>query len=383
MESGKKVLVIDDEAINNKLIRKLLSGFGMEAVTLTDPTQVFTALEQELPDLILLDLMMPVQDGFTTLSLIKDHHQYKELPVIILSGEASEDILARCLKIGAVDYLTKPVRKMELEARVTSAIKLAELNRDLNSKLIELQNVNNSIAAELDLARRIQMSIIGAAKISCPGLKVVSHLEIANRLGGDFYDVKQDGDLVIGTIADVSGHGVSSSLIVMMLKALLNSFANAEHSPADLLGILHRQLFSTIPKGFYIALSHFVYQAADGVLTFSNGGLYEAIVVRRDGTIELKGSKSFAVAFISRQDFRETEIRLHPGDKVVFHTDGINEAVNEKGEMYSRDRLIQIVSENYNSNADVIMEAILMDRKLFIGETVPEDDSTIMILEAE
>jgi sigma-B regulation protein RsbU (phosphoserine phosphatase) len=381
MENSKKVLIIDDEAINNKLIKKLLTSFGMDAVMLTDPTKTFDVLTAEGPDLILLDLMMPVQDGFTTLSLIKSHDIYRELPVIILSGEASEDILARCLKIGAVDYLTKPVRKMELEARVTSAIKIAELNRSLNSKLEELQSVYEGIASELEIARKIQMSIIGPKIVNTPTLKIFSHLEIANRLGGDFFDIKQFDGKIVGTIADVSGHGVSSSLIVMMLKTLLNSYANAENSPSTLLKILHNQLYNTIPKGYYIALSHFVYQGETGVLTFSNAGLYDAIVIRRDGSVEQFGSKSFAVAFVGRADFKETEILLEKGDKVVFHTDGINEAVNEFGEMYSRDRLLQVLARNAQADAENLFEAMMMDRKLFIGEILPEDDSTIMILQ--
>lgn len=376
----KKVLILDDEQINNKLITKLLSNFGLLSVSITDPTKIFSVLEEEQPDLLLLDLMMPVQDGFTTLKLIKEHAEYKELPVIILSGETGEDILAQCLKNGAVDYLTKPVRKLELEARVSSAIKLAELNRSLNNKLNELQNFYQRTAEELEIARKIQLSIVGPSKVSTPYFEVAAHLEIANRLGGDFFDIKQKDNLLIGTIADVSGHGVSSSLIVMMLKTLLNSFAIEQNSPAQLLNLLHSQLFNTIPKGFFIAMSHFVYNTETKVLKFSNAGLYDAIVLRKNGQIEEFGSKSFAVAFIARADFKELEIALDSGDSVIFHTDGINEAANVANEMYSRQRVLQALLEKQQGSAQDLLETILMDRKLFIGETIPEDDSTIMVL---
>lgn len=380
MALNKKVLILDDEPINNKLIAKLLANFGLQSASITDPTKIFAALEMEQPDLLLLDLMMPVQDGFSTLKLIKEHEEYHELPVIILSGETGEDILALCLKNGAVDYLTKPVRKLELEARVSSAIKIAELNRNLNNKLNELQDFYQRTAEELEIARKIQLSIVGPQKVTTPIYEIASHMEIANRLGGDFFDIKQKDNLLIGTIADVSGHGVSSSLIVMMLKTLLNSFAIVQNSPAQLLNLLHTQLFNTIPKGFFIAMSHFVFDTETNILKFSNAGLYDAIVLRQNGSVEEFGSKSFAVAFIARADFKELEITLHSGDSIVFHTDGINEAVNEKSEMYSRQRVLQVLSKQQNGSAGDLLEAILMDRKLFIGETIPEDDSTIMVL---
>ena len=380
--SYSKVLIVDDEAINNKLIKRLLSSFHIDSKSTTDSTTIFKLIEEERPDLILLDLLMPVQDGFTTLCLLKES-PYKDIPVIILSGEKSEVSLLKCLESGAIDYLTKPVRKLELRARIESALRFNRLNQELSSKVFELQKAYEIIERELEIAKKIQLSSIGNPDFETDYVTISSRLEIANKLGGDFYDIKVcDNDVVLGTIADVSGHGVSSSLVVMMLKSQLDALATGFWTPAELLDMLHENFYGKIPKGYYIALTHFIYKPDTNTLTYCVAGLYDLIIIRK-GTNELEfaGSRNFAVGFIENITFTEKSIQLFEGDKVILYTDGINEVSNEQGEMYSRERLHQLLKNYADLSSAELRRKIFEERNIFIGETIPEDDTTLMILE--
>ncbi|MBN1970711.1 MAG: hybrid sensor histidine kinase/response regulator [Candidatus Delongbacteria bacterium] len=140
-----KILTIDDERINNKIISSYLNSFNFESIELTEPELINEYIDKFSPDLILLDLIMPSMSGQDVLTILKATNRYKHIPVIIVSGDKSDETLNKCLDIGAVDYLSKPVRKLELKARVVSALKIAALTRDLNIKNKKLYIANKSI----------------------------------------------------------------------------------------------------------------------------------------------------------------------------------------------------------------------------------------------
>lgn len=150
------ILVVDDNTDNINVIEEMLAHRDFEVNAITNPLEIDEVLEYRAPDLILLDLYMPEQDGLVTLQKIKANRKFSEIPVIMLTAETGKDVLARCLKENATDYLTKPVDAIELEARISSALKISELtkklrqkNKDLDQKNRELQKFTGMIVHDL------------------------------------------------------------------------------------------------------------------------------------------------------------------------------------------------------------------------------------------
>lgn len=381
MKNKRNVLIIDDEPINCKIITKYLSDYNFEINALYSAVDILSKVSIFHPDIILLDLVMPDQDGFETLEIL-NKPQYNTIPVIVLSGKTGENILSDCLKQGAVDFIAKPVNKIELIARINSVLKLYDLKKSLNSKIIELEKINSSIATELNIAKKIQLSIIGPEHFISGNFKAISSFEMANQLGGDFFDIKEvENDVILGIVADVSGHGVSSSLIVMMLKALIDTHATGFWTPSELLDLLHDELFGKIPKGYFIAINHFHYNKKTGEFIFTNAGLYDIMVIRANKKIEYYGTRCFALAFVKNITFEEKSIFLSSGDKIIISTDGLHEALNDKDEMYGQDRLKESIIKHSKLNAKELLDNIFSDRNKFIKNTIPDDDTTIMIIE--
>ena len=109
MSQKMKVLIVDDEPLNVDYIEQRLEDLNYEIITAADGQEALDKIKSEHPDLVLLDLMMPVLDGFAVLSEVKADPSLRETPVIIISADHDSKSIVRGIKQGADDYLTKPV----------------------------------------------------------------------------------------------------------------------------------------------------------------------------------------------------------------------------------------------------------------------------------
>jgi two-component system, NtrC family, sensor kinase len=121
----KTILVVDDDPLNRKLVRGLLASEGYEVVEASDG-QIALELAQSGPDLILLDIMMPVLDGFETCRLLKDDPESRDIPVLFLSALPDADTKVAGFRLGGLDYISKPFNREELMARVRTHLSLRE-----------------------------------------------------------------------------------------------------------------------------------------------------------------------------------------------------------------------------------------------------------------
>ena len=121
--SKKRILVVDDELSMVKFLRANLESRGYEVLTATDGAEALKTIEMELPDLIILDIMMPEINGFEVCSRLRE---WSQIPIIMLSARGDEDDKVTCLEIGADDYLTKPFGIRELIARIKVVLRHAD-----------------------------------------------------------------------------------------------------------------------------------------------------------------------------------------------------------------------------------------------------------------
>ena len=380
-----KITIIDKDFNAIKILTKLLSNCGIYLSNISqiaDDTFLYK-LDEIKPDLILLDLKTNDHNSYITFVKIKKDAKYIHIPVVIISEQSNIKMLDKCLIEGAVDFISKPIRKIELEARLKSVLRFDELKKELNKKINQLEIMNSKIDEELQVARDIQLSIVGTPEFTNKDIKVYSKIELANKLGGDYYDIKVvDNRKILGTIADVSGHGVASSLIVMMIKSLLNTQGSGFWTPAELMDIFHESLFGSMPIGYFVVMHHFSYEPETRKFTFSNCGFHDIVILRKNKReLEFETTRNFAVGFIEEIEFLEKELILDPGDKIVIYTDGFIEAVNQDDEMFSEERLFNSLKNNYDLSAQYILKRIFEDRKEFIGDAIPDDDTTVMVFE--
>jgi CheY-like chemotaxis protein len=144
-----RVLVVDDERLNRSILRAALSREGHDVVEAADGREALDRLADGGADVVLLDIVMPVMDGYETLAAIKADPGLAHLPVIIISGVDQVDSVVRCIEMGATDYLTKPFQPAILKARLDASLAAKRL-RDLELEYLEQVSRVTGAAAALE-----------------------------------------------------------------------------------------------------------------------------------------------------------------------------------------------------------------------------------------
>ncbi len=254
----------------------------------------------------------------------------------------------------------------------------------LNDKL---RDENVRLGAELAVAKHIQMMVLPKAGEleSVPGLEIAAYMRPADEVGGDYYDVLQDGARVKIGIGDVTGHGLESGVLMLMVQSVARALQETgENNPHQFLDRLNRAIYKNIERtnaGKHLSLAFLDY---DGDTVTVSGQHEDVLIIRADGKVERidtidlglpVGLESDISAFIATRDFQ-----FNTGDVIVLHTDGVTEAEDKRGELFGIDRLSESARERHMGTAEEIKTGIIDDLMAHIGVEKIHDDITLVIM---
>lgn len=376
MGKKSKILIIDDESIIRRYIKDCLTEVGYTTIEAEDGFRGSDLAVKEMPDLILLDIKMPGRDGYETCKAIKEVESLRNIPIIFSTSISESNSIVECFRVGASDYLMKPFELVELLARVETHIKLKTQQEEVIQK-------NKIIARELEMASSFQQSLLpDQFPVSCK-IRCATRLIPAIQVAGDFYDFIDLGDGSVGiVIADVSGHGVYSAMIAAMLKIDFLAFSTADRMPADVLGMVNMHLCEILKNEAFSTAFYGILNTREQTLSYSIAGHPPPLFYRDKGeniTTFFHGGLPLGVL----QEFRyeNREIPIHHLDRLLLYTDGVTEAVNEKKEIFSEERLRESLFKNIHQPVEEIDRAIYDDITAFTGGNPIEDDLTMIIIE--
>ena len=396
---GYTVLVVDDSAINREILADQVKAEGYQTATAKDGKQAIQMIQTGSFDLILLDIIMPEIDGYQVLKWIR-HSPWKHIPTIMISALEQTDSVVKCIEMGAEDYLTKPFNSTLLKARLGACLEQKRL-RDLesvymrqlaqaNQKISQFNNClqveNTRLSSELEVTQRLQQMLLPKEKElhQIEALEIAGFSEAAAEIGGDYYDVVQhQGRIIIG-IGDVSGHGLESGVLMLMVQTAIRTLIeNNETDPKRLFEVLNRTIYKNIQRlnsDKNISLSLVDYY--EGILSIS--GQHEEILLVRQGEIERIDTVDLGFPLglaESIEDFVfETKIPLAQSEVAILYTDGITEAENSQGSHYGLAQLCAVVQQNWQRSAQDIRQAVIQDLRSHIGIEQVYDDITLVVL---
>lgn len=264
---------------------------------------------------------------------------------------------------------------------------LAEANQEIRSLNTRLESENLRMSAELDILREMQQLILPKAQelAKIKDLDIVGYMQPADEVGGDYYDILATHGVVTIGIGDVTGHGLESGILMVMIQAAVRTLKELEeHDPIKFLNTLNRIIYYNVQrmnsdKNLTLAILNY----SQGLLSIS-GQHEEILIVRQGGHIERIDTMDLGfpigldediTAFISH-----TLITLNSGDGVVLYTDGITEAQNSQKQFYELEKLCIIISQNWHREAEAIKNAVIEDVKSFMGEQKQFDDMTLLVI---
>jgi serine phosphatase RsbU (regulator of sigma subunit) len=382
------ILIVDDEPFNVDYLEQELEEADHDTSVAVNGQEALAEVQRHAPDLILLDIMMPVMDGFEVLSRLKADPATRDIPVIVISAQNDLRSVVRGIQLGAEDYLPKPFEPTLLHARVSSSLEKKRL-RDLEQLYLK------GLQRELEIAREIQLGFLPSELPQVAGWELAAYFKSAREVAGDFYDafLLPDGNLAC-VIGDVCGKGVGAALFMTLFRSLIRATATSAIScgekdivslaPAERLRQVvsftnnylveihgDANMFATVFIGFF--------DLQTGVLSFINCGNEPPFLLGSGGAVTALKPTGPVVGVVPHAVFTVKAIRLEKDDLLLAFTDGIPDACNHANESFGRKRLLELLQEGNTIPAGLLKQ---VEERLhqFIGPADQFDDITLLAI---
>ncbi len=300
-------------------------------------------------------------------------------PVKETAVQAHLEVLDKTLEKASADALgvctvcQEEIEPGLLEMDYTTCVCLGDMSEEESQHL----------EAELELAQTVQQSLMPQEVPDTPMLDVAAFSRPAQFVGGDYFDFFHFQGGADGlVIADVAGHGISASLYMAGLQAILRSLIPTADSPAEVVGHVQHLLVHNVRFATFVTLFLASFDPATHILTFCNAGHNPALVIHneaeRDKQVDWLRPTGAAIGIVEQSNFKEEQVQLEPGDTLVMYTDGVTEATNAAGEDFGQDHLSEVVQSASNLTAKEIIQTIRQELAVFTGQQNPADDMTIV-----
>jgi len=385
---AEKILAVDDEVDILQLIEMTLISDGFEVITASNGIEALEKARIHMPDLILLDLMMPEMDGFEVIENLKQAPEMRDIPVVMLTARAQAHERIEGLSAGADDYIVKPFELEELRLRIESILAHTRKTKYINPLIGALgdwftEDGVEQFAEHLRTASAIQQHLLPQLEPQLAGFDISGLLESSMSISGDFYDFVPLEDNRLGiVIADVRGKGIPAALLMVMIRTSLRLVCREDISPSSVLKRVNDLLVIDTAPDFFATIVYGILDPKSMTFTYSNAGHCYPMLLRGDKIEELQTGGMILGCF-GFAEFETETIELESGNKILFYTDGLTEAEFEAaGEFYGEERLEQVFKKNSNLPADELCKKIREDLFGFCGTNQQKDDITIVAIKA-
>jgi sigma-B regulation protein RsbU (phosphoserine phosphatase) len=403
------LLVVDDDEANRDLLARRLSRKG-HTVVAADGGRTALGLIAERPfDLVLLDVMMPEMSGIEVLKALRKSHTTAQLPVIMATARNQSEDIVEALRLGANDYVTKPLDFPVVLARVQTQLlmrraveqaallerRLAERNQELEDLNARLDSANRRMARDLRAAARVQKSFLPHPSPSLPGARCAWVYRPCEELAGDGLNAFALDDRRVGLyVFDVSGHGVASSLLSVSVSRVLTppgdpssvlaradcpGAAAAVATPAEVVEQLNR-MFPFDQADQFFTILYGVYDGALGELRYVSAGHPGLAHLPASGPATVHDGRGFPVG-LAQSAYEEQVLRLAPGDRVYFYSDGIPEAVDPGNKPFGDAGLLAALERTRGLPIGESVDGLVGEVTRWCGPAGPRDDVSVLALE--
>ena len=400
---AETILAVDDDIDILDLLEISLDSDGYNVITAGDGLEAIEKAKSHVPDLIILDLMMPKMDGFEVIDHLRADSQTRAIPVIMLTARTQISEKLQGLDAGADDYITKPFDLKELSARTKAVLGRTQPAKYINPLIGAMgdwfsETGVEQLAAHLKTAATIQQRLLPQASPSLPGFDINGVLRSSTSVSGDFFDFIPLDDGCLGiAIADVRGKGIPAALLMVMIRTALRLVCRQERSPAAVIKSINDLLVLDTEPDLFATMVYGILDPETLTFTYSNAGHCHPFHLKDRNPYEKRSNEirkpSFAIHQLSTggmvaggfdfAEFEDETVQLERGDVILFYTDGITEAERETdGAFYGEEKLLEAIRSSANLSAEMICKKIEDDLVNFIGSTQLTDDLTLVVLKA-
>jgi sigma-B regulation protein RsbU (phosphoserine phosphatase) len=292
--------------------------------------------------------------------------------------------VVRCIELGAVDYLTKPFDPVLLRARIGASLEKKRLRDEVRAHLARLET-------ELNTARQLQMGMVSNVfpePTRLSPIELFASMEPAWEVGGDLYDFfySDDGRLYF-LVGDVSGKGMPAALFMARAKSLIRLAAElirapggGPASPADIITRVNRELCQDNASLMFVTLFFAILAPGSGHIEYCNAGHDAPYHLSGETLAAIEGPRGIILGVGPDAVYATGRLSLAPGDSIYVFTDGVTEAANSLGEMFSAERLETVLRAAAGCSSAQIVKSVAAALRAFVGRALPSDDITMLAI---
>ena len=341
-----RLLVVDDDRVNRLILSAMLERDDHVVFQAENGAEAVARYECDRPDMVLMDVMMPLMDGYEATRAIKARAGRHLLPVIFLTALTDDASLARCVEAGGDDFLTKPYSRVLLEAKMRALLRTRALAIELERRHDALAIHHQRLQQEQVLAERLFRSIVHRGCLDAPNIRyLISPTALFN---GDLLLAARhpSGGLRV-LLGDFAGHGLRAAVGAIPVSELFYTMTAKGYSVSETVGEINRKLHGILPVGQFLAACMLDLDRSGRQLTIWNGGIPDVLVRGVDGRIGRLASQHLPLGVVHNDALdRNTEVLdLASGDRLYLYTDGVTEARNHAGLMFGQERVEEVLSD--------------------------------------
>jgi sigma-B regulation protein RsbU (phosphoserine phosphatase) len=356
--------------------------------------------------MVITDWYMPNMDGLELCGKIREDDSLRFIFVILMTASQDQNAIVEGIDAGADDFIMKPLRPEELQARVKAAERILDLQKGLQEKNKRLEESNKKleeaysvIKQDLKAGAEIQASLMPQAASLICGIQFDSLFLPSSFVAGDVFNYFRLDEQYVGFyVLDVSGHGIPAALLSVTLSKALSPANHRECilkqfmpvpeppfyriiTPSLAVKSLNERFQSDEQVVQYFTMSYGLIDSNTGELVMTQAGHPSPIHIPSGSKASLIGDGGYPVGLFPDAEYQDMTITIEKGDRLFLYSDGITECFNEKKVPFKVERLMQLLENGRDLPLHELMASVKAALRQWRGTDEFEDDVTLLGLE--
>ncbi|WP_374351799.1 SpoIIE family protein phosphatase [Chitinimonas sp.] len=376
------ILAADDSEMNRRLLTRFITQLGHDIVLVNDGQAAVQYCQATRPDLILMDVMMPVMDGLEATRQIRSLLGEHWLPIIFLTAKADQEDVIQGLSAGGDDYLSKPIDITLLSAKINVMARIADMQLRIAQDAEQLEAYYRANEAEQELAKHVLSSLTVHAEQAATGVQ--EWIKPAVNFSGDVVAVERSPTGVAHImLADSTGHGLSAAISCLPAVSAFHSMTQKGFAISAIAREINTQLHRSLPLGRFVAAILVAVDYAERIVSLWNGGLPAALLVDADGKLLRRfESQNAPLGILGNEDFDPglAVYRWPETATLALFSDGLSEARNAQDKEFGEASMLQVLA---SVPAEQRMAAVRQAVAEHLDGREAHDDVSLVIIPCE
>lgn len=382
MEYELTILVVDDGDMNRRLLAKFIDHLGHKMAMATNGAEAVEYCRHHIPDVILMDVMMPVMDGFEATIAIRELLGDRWIPIIFLTAMTEHDSLLQGLRVGGDDYLTKPIDLSMLSAKIKVMLRISEMQRRIAEDTARLNSYYQDNEQEQEFAKHV-LDRFNAQAGPTPA-NISQWLQPALNFSGDVICAARTPTGVDHVLlADSTGHGLAAAISCMPAVDTFLVMTQRGFGIGTIAQSINSKLNGVLPTGRFVAAALIEIDYKERVIAVWNGGIPCVFFLNQNGRVEKQFISNNPPLGTMPDEYFDAGLDLHRWEfegQLVACSDGVTEARSPDNGDFGEDGVVESAKKAIGQN---IADAIAADVATHLAGLDGHDDISLVVVDCK